>query len=143
MDKNVENLLLDIYILVGKMIIYLAKSALISLFFVIKIIILAIYSNFTNFLLKKRVEVLLKYIRANKHAIELKKDKKLLHGSIYWRKIVELKTFNIYIKINLANNFIKTSKLLARTLIYFIKEPDGSARLCIYYQELNYHTIKN
>ena len=42
----------------------------------------------------------------NNHTIKLEKDKQSLFGPIYNLRLVELETFKIYIKINLANNFI-------------------------------------
>ena len=42
----------------------------------------------------------------NDHAIKLKEDKQPLFSPIYSLKPVELETLKIYIKINLANDFI-------------------------------------
>ena len=48
----------------------------------------------------------LKYIKINDYIIKLKKIKQLLFSLIYSLKPTDLKMLNIYIKINLANNFI-------------------------------------
>ena len=49
---------------------------------------------------------LLKYLSINKYTINLQRDKQLPHRLIYSLELVELETFKIYIKTNLANSFI-------------------------------------
>ena len=71
-----------------------------------KITVLAKYSDFANIFLKKLVEVLLKQIVIINYAIELKESNQLFFGLIYSLDPMELKIFQIYIKKNLANNFI-------------------------------------
>ena len=56
---------------------------------------------------------------------------------------MELETLKIYIKINLANGFIRPSKSLAGALILFDRKPDSSLCLCVDYQGFNNITIKN
>ena len=49
----------------------------------------------------------------------------------------------IYIKINLANGFIWSSKFPAGTLIFLNQKLDKSFRLCVDYWGFNNITIKN
>ena len=79
----------------------------------------------------------------NEHAIELEESKQPPFGPIYSLGPVELETLKTYIKTNLANGFIRSSKSPARAPILFDKKPDGSLRLCVDYRSLNNITIKN
>ena len=54
-----------------------------------------------------------------------------------------METLKIYIKTNLANNFIRPSKSPAGAPILFNWKPDGSFHLCVDYWGLNNLTIKN
>ena len=56
---------------------------------------------------------------------------------------MELKTLKAYIKTNLANKFIKPSKLLVSAPIFFNQKSDGFLRLCFNYWGLNNFTINN
>ena len=56
---------------------------------------------------------------------------------------MKLEILKTYIKNNLANNFIKPSKSLARILIFFNQKLDENLRLYIDYLGLNNLTIKN
>ncbi len=56
---------------------------------------------------------------------------------------MELETLKAYIKNNLINGFIKSSKSSIRAFILFKKKLDGSLRLCINYWGLNNLIIKN
>ncbi len=67
----------------------------------------------------------------------------LYMGPIYSLGPVELKTFKAYIKNNLANSFIKSSKSPAGAPILFEKKSDKSLRLFVDYRGLNNLTIKN
>ncbi len=49
----------------------------------------------------------------------------------------------MYIKNNLANDFIRPSKSPTRAPIIFNKKPDKSLQLCVDYQDLNNLIIKN
>lgn len=51
-----------------------------------------------------------KHIYINNHLINLIDNKQLLYDLIYNLKPMELQILKTYIKINLANNFIKPSK---------------------------------
>ena len=66
-----------------------------------------------------------------------------LYALIYNLGPVELETLKIYIKNNLANGFIRSSKSFAKAPIFFDKKPHGSLRLYVDYQSLNNITIKN
>ena len=56
---------------------------------------------------------------------------------------MELETLKTYIKANLASGFIRPSKSPADAPILFVRQKDGSLRLCIDYRGLNNLTIKN
>ena len=87
--------------------------------------------------------MLLEYIRINDHAINLIERYQLLYKSIYSLRLIELKTLKIYIKINLANSFIKLSKSFIGVLILFIKKLKRSLQLYINYKDFNNLIIKN
>lgn len=99
----------------AKMTIYLAIKTWIILLLVEKIIILAEYLDFTNVFLKKSVVVLFKLTGDNEHEIKLEKNKQPFYKSIYSLEPVKLEIFKIYIETNLANGFIRPSKLLVGT----------------------------
>ena len=80
--------------------------------------------------------------RINEYAIELKNDKQPPYRPIYSLGLVELETLKTYIKINLANGFIRPLKSPAGAPILFVCKPDSSLRLCNDYQNLNNLTIK-
>ena len=91
-----------------------------------KVTVLAKYLDFADVFLKKSAEVLLEQTKINKYAIKLKKSKQPPYKPIYNLKTIELKTFKTYIKINLANGFIKSAKPLAGALIFFVYKPNDS-----------------
>ena len=49
---------------------------------------------------------LLEYTKINNYTIKLEKDKQLFFSLIYILRLIKLKTLKIYIKTNLASNFI-------------------------------------
>ena len=53
-------------------------------------------------------------------------DWQLFYELIYSLGLVELETLKTYIKINLANNFIRRSKSPVGALIFFDKKLDSS-----------------
>ena len=57
--------------------------------------------------------------------------------------MVKLKTLKTYIKTNLANDFIWSTKSPASAFILFVGKPDSNFRLYIDYWGLNNLTIKN
>ena len=56
---------------------------------------------------------------------------------------VELVAMKAYIKVCLANGFIRSSQSPAAALVMFVKRPDGKLRLVVDYRGLNALTIKN
>lgn len=61
-----------------------------------------------------------KYTKINNHFIDLVKDYQPSYKFIYNLKIIELETLKTYIKVNLVNGFIKSSKSLINVLIFFV-----------------------
>ena len=84
------------------------------------------YSDFANIFSLEQALELLKHIGINDHAIKLENSQQPPYGPIYSLRPVELKTLKTYIETNLANNFIRPSKSLAKAPIFFNKKPDGS-----------------
>ena len=101
------------------------------------------YSNYSDIFSAEHTAELPENIGMNEHIIELKEGKQLPFRSIYSLGPVELETLKTYIKINLANGFIRLSKSLAGAPILFNKKPNGSFHLCVNYWGLNNLTIKN
>ena len=62
---------------------------------------------------------------------------------MYSLSLMELETLKTYIKNNLANAFIKSSKLIIEAFILFDKKPNKNLRLCVDYQALNNQTMQN
>ncbi len=79
----------------------------------------------------------------NDYNIKLVDNWQILYNSIYNLGLVELEISKAYIKNNLANGFIRPSKSSIGAPIFFDKNPNGSLRLCVDYQDLNNLTIKN
>ena len=63
-----------------------------------------------------------KYTRINNHFINLLDNKKPLYGLIYSPRPLVLKMLKTYIKVNLGNWFIRSSKSLADASILFIEK---------------------
>ena len=101
------------------------------------------YSDYNNVFSAENMTELPKHSEINEHAIELEEGKELLFGSIYSLSLVELEMLKTYIKTNLANNFIRFSKFLAKALIFFDQKPNGSFCRYIDYRGFNNFTIKN
>ena len=91
------------------------------------------YSDYSNVFSAENAAKLPKNTGMNKNAIELEKGKQQPFGLIYSLEPVELETLKTYIKINLANGFIRPSKFPAGAFILFDKKPDGSLHLCVNY----------
>ena len=79
----------------------------------------------------------------NDYAIELVDNWQSSYQPIYNLAAIELETLKTYIKINLANGFIRSSKFLAEAHIFFDREPNGNFQIYVDYQRLNSLTIKN
>ena len=93
--------------------------------------VLAEYSNYSNVFLAEYAAEFSENTRMNEHAIKLEEDKQPSFGPIYSLDLVELETLKTYIKINLANGFIRPSKSLAEAFILFDRKPDRSFRFCV------------
>ena len=91
-----------------------------------KVKILTEYSDFSDIFLKEKALILPEIIDLNQHAIELQKSQQSPYGLIYSLSPVELKTLKTYIKTNLANRFIKPSKLPIGAPILFVQKLDNS-----------------
>ena len=103
------------------------------MFDVEKVTIPSKYADHTNVFSPDSAAELPKHICINNHPIDLVDDKQSPYSSISSLGPVELKTLKTYIEINLANNFIRPSKLLADALILFIHKKNGNLRLCVNY----------
>lgn len=86
---------------------------------------------------------LLKYTGIKDLTIKLIDGKQSPYRPIYSLGMVELETLKTYIKINLANGFIRLFKSLIDIPILFIWIPDSIFCLCINYWALNNLNIKN
>ena len=126
-----------------KITIHPAREAQIALLLAKKITIPAKYSDFADVFLEELVNVLSKQTGVNKYAIKLKKGKQLPCGLIYSLRLVEFEILKTYIKINLANGFIRASKLPAGARILFIRKLNNSFCLYFDYQGLINLIIKN
>ena len=127
----------------SKMTIYLACKGQIALFIAKKFIVLTKYSDFADVFSEELAEVLPKYTRINKHAIELEEGKQPPYGPSYSLETIELKTLKTYIKTSLANSFNRPLKSSVDALILFVCKPNSSLCLCVNYQGFNNLTIKN
>ena len=125
------------------MTIYLACKVQIALLIVEEVIVLAKYLDFADVFSKEFIKVLLKRTGIKENAIKLEKGKQPPYGPIYSLGLVELKTFKTYIKINLANSFILSSKSSINAPMLFVYKPDNRFGLCVDYCGLNNLTIKN
>lgn len=136
LDENIKTFVIHISSLDLrlKITIHLAKNAQITLLLAKKVTVLAKYLNFADVFLKKSIEILSKFTKANKHAIELEKSKQPPYGPIYSLELVEFKTLKTYIKTDLTNDFIKVSKLPANTQIFFVFKFNNSFCLCVNHQ---------
>ena len=142
-DENIGVFMVNVSFQEPKITIYLARQAQMALILAKKVTVLIKYSDFANVFLEKSGNVLLEQIDVNEYAITLEKSKQQPYGLIYSLEPVKLKSLKTYIKINLANNFIKASKSLASVLILFLHKPNGSFCFYVDYQRLNNLTIKN
>ena len=102
------------------------------------------YSDFADVFSPDLASELPEHTGINDHAIELVDGcQQPPYGPIYSLGPVEPETLKAYIETNLANRFIRPSKLPAGAPILFDQKSDGSLRLCVNYQSLNNLTIKN
>ncbi len=101
------------------------------------------YADFADVFSPKLTVELSKHTGINDHTIKLVDNWQPPYGPIYNVEPVELETLKAYIKINLANGFIRPSKSPTGTPILFDKKPNDSLGLCVDYRGLNNLTIKN
>ena len=101
------------------------------------------YSDYSDVFLAENVAELPENTGINEHAIELEEGKQSLFGPIYSLGPVELETLKTYIKTNLANNFIRSSKSPTGAPILFNRKPDGSLHFYVDYWGFKNITIKN
>lgn len=86
------------------------------------ILICTKYFDFANIFSWELVFELSKYTKINNHAIKLIDKQLLLYKLIYSLMLIKLKILKTYIKINLANSFIKSFKFLISAFIVFDKK---------------------
>lgn len=103
-----------------KISIFLAWKAQVASLFAKKVIISAKYFNFADVISKKTSVKLLEHSVINKYLINLEPNKQPPYIPIYSLGLIELETLKTYIKTNLANNFIRLSKSLAKAHILFV-----------------------
>lgn len=65
------------------------------------------YADIVNIFSPNLIAEFWEYIEINNHVIDIINGKQTLYRLIYSLELMELKILKIYIKINLANNFIK------------------------------------
>lgn len=102
-----------------------------------KVTILNKYLNFNNVFLKESATKLPKYSDINKHVIDLEPSNQPFYNLIYSLGPIKLKTLKTYIKINLTNCFIWSSKSPAEAFILFVRKLNSSLRLYVNYCNLN------
>ena len=101
------------------------------------------YADFADVFFLDLASKLPKHTRINNYAIKLANSQQPPYEPIYSLKPVELKTLTAYIKIKLANKFIRLSKLSASAPIFFDRKSDKSFWLYINYKSLNNLITKN
>ena len=101
------------------------------------------YANFADIFSPDLAAKLPKYTGINDHAIELVDNQQPPYKPIHSLGPIELETLKAYIKINLANGFIRPSMSPANAPILFDQKSDSLFQLCVDYQGLNNLTIKN
>ena len=113
--------------------IYPAKKAQITLQLAENVTVLAEYSDFADIFLEKSANILSEQTGVNEHTIKLEKGKQPPYGPIYNIRLVELKSLKNYIKTNLINKFIQTSKLPLGAPILFVCKPNNRFCFCVDY----------
>lgn len=88
------------------------------------------YIDFSDVFSKKTAAIFPYCSDINKHAINLKPSKQPPYKPIYSLSLVRLKTFKTYIKANLVNKFIWSSKSFVRASI-FLSKNSTKAFVCI------------
>ena len=145
LDENIKAFVIYVNFLSmgSRMTIYPTKKTKIASILAEKVSLQAKYLYFADIFLEKLANILLKQTKAKEQAIKLEQGKQPRYWPIYNLGPVELKTFKTYIKINLANSFIKASKLLADAPILIVCKSNAIFCLYVNYQRVNNFTIKN
>lgn len=100
----------------SKIQIHPAWKTQITLLLIKKVTIAAKYLDFIDLFLKKLIVELSKYFAITKHLINLELGKQLSYSPIYNLGLIELETFKIYFKTNLAmTSFTHPNFLLEHT----------------------------
>ena len=123
--------------------IYPDRKAQIASLLIKKVKISEEYLDFNNVFFEKKALVLPERTKLHEYTIKLENGKQPLYKLMYSLTSMELETLKTYIKTHLKTGFIWPSKFFIGTPILFDKNPDGSFRLCVDYQDLNNFTIKN
>ena len=76
---------------------------------------------------------LFKYFGINKNAIYLKSSKQLYYKLVYRFKLIKLKIFKTYIKIDPTNSFIQLFKSHTKASILLNTNLDYNLYFCIYH----------
>lgn len=105
----------------AKILICLALEAQIALFLTKNINSLRKYIDFSHIFSRKSMAILSKHLNINEYVINLEPDKHPLYKPIYSLGLIELKTFKIYIKTNLANEFTNPSNFLQKHSFFLFK----------------------
>jgi hypothetical protein len=100
------------------------------------------YKDFVNVFEKINADQLPAH-RPYDYPIDLEEGHSPPFGPIYGLSEPELQALRDYLTKNLAKGFIQHSKSPAGAQILFVKEKDGSLRLCVDYHGLNKITKKN
>lgn len=98
-----------------------------------KVTIFSKYVDYTGVFSPDFAIELLKYKSINNYLIDLIDNKHLPYGLICNLKLIKIKTLKIYIETDLANGFIRPSKLLASILILFNHKKNNSLQFCVNY----------
>lgn len=101
------------------------------------------YINFVDIFFLDLVSELPEHNGINKYAIELVDDQQPPYKFIYDLRPVVFEILKAFIETNLANKFIKPSKLSVGALILFNWKLNRSFQLYVDYKGLNNLTIKN
>ena len=126
LGEKIKAFVVHVSFLEPKITINLVRKAQMALLLAKKVIVPAKYSDFADLFLEESANMLSEQTGVNKHATKLEEGKKSPYKPIYSLELVELKTFKIYIKTNLANSFIKAWNSPASALILFIYKPNNS-----------------
>ena len=100
------------------------------------------YKEYQDVFEKKNVDMLPQH-RPYDCGIDLQEGTQPPFGPIYSLSQNELTALWDYLDENLSKNFIRHSKSPAGAPILFVKNKDGSLRMCVDYRGLNKITVKN